>query len=95
MSVARQTEAPAVTTSAYAASSSNATSAAGRPVTPHTKSIASTNPAKMAMLPPEIAMTWYVPAVWSRSRTSSGSPVRSPMSTAVTMAAETPSCRPT
>ena len=40
-------------------------------------------------------MTWYVPAAWSRTRTSSGNPVRSPMSTAVTMAAETGSCVPT
>ena len=41
---------------------------------------------------PEIAMTWYVPAACSRSRISSGSAVRSPIRTAVTIAADTRLC---
>ena len=40
------------------------------------------------MLPPEIAMTWYVPASCSRRSTSSSRPARSPMRIADTMAAE-------
>ena len=40
------------------------------------------------MLPPEIAMTWYVPASCRRRVVSGSSPARSPISTAVTMPAE-------
>ena len=47
------------------------------------------------MLPPEIAITWKVPARCRRASTSADRPARSPMSTATTTAAAPGSLRPT
>lgn len=47
------------------------------------------------MFPPEIAMTWYVPASCNRRCTSSSNPARSPMTMAVTIAADCGLHRPT
>jgi hypothetical protein len=57
ISVARHTDALVVTTCAYATRSSSVRHAAGRPVTPHTSSTPTTSAARIAMLPPEMAMT--------------------------------------
>src|SRR5438552_1773861 len=66
-----------------------------RPRKPAMRNTISVRPARMAILPPEIAITWYVPASWSRRSTESSRPVRSPITIAVTMPAARTLQRPT
>jgi hypothetical protein len=58
ITVARQTDGPAVTTVANAMSTAIVRSAPGRPRMPTSASKAHAPAARIAMLPPEIAMTW-------------------------------------
>ena len=95
ISVARSTDAPPPTRPRTRRARRWRASIAVRPRHPATRNAPSSRPARIAMLPPEMAMTWYVPASCSRRCTSSSSPARSPMTMAVTMAADCGLHRPT
>ena len=62
ISVARPTDEPPPTTSAYAMRMKIMTAAEDRGSHRNSLSSITQRPARIAMLPPEIAMTWYVPA---------------------------------